>query len=37
MHKNVKVLIDEQASAMLKLKDYYTWVYERKPEWNKWL
>lgn len=35
MHKNAKVLIDEQASTMLKLKDYYTWVYERKPKWDK--
>ncbi len=37
LHKHVKILIDEQAASLLKLKDYYRWVYERKPEWNKWL
>ena len=37
MHKHVKILIDEHAASLLKLKDYYRWVYERKPDWNKWL
>lgn len=37
MHKHAKILIDEQAASLLKLKDYYRWVYDRKPEWNKWL
>ena len=37
LHKHVKILVDEQAASLLKLKDYYRWVYDRKPEWNKWL
>lgn len=36
MHKHTKVILDEQAASLLKLKDYYSWVYEKKPEWNKW-
>lgn len=37
MHRHVKFLVDEDAAGKLKLSDYYKWVYERKPEWNKWL
>jgi glucosamine-6-phosphate deaminase len=37
MHRHVKFLIDEPAAASLKLSDYYKWVYDRKPEWNRWL
>ena len=37
MHRHVKFLIDEPAAANLKLSDYYKWVYDRKPEWNRWL
>jgi len=33
--KNVKVFIDEAAVSGLKLADYYRWVYEGKPEWQK--
>lgn len=36
MHEHTKILIDEQAASLLKLKDYYKWVYDRKPECNKW-
>lgn len=35
MHQNVKVIIDEAAASKLKLLDYYTWVYDRKPDWQK--
>ncbi len=35
MHKNVKVIMDEPAASQLRLREYYDWVYERKPEWQK--
>ncbi|MEE9368896.1 MAG: glucosamine-6-phosphate deaminase [Pontiella sp.] len=34
-HPVAKVFIDEAAAAKLKLSDYYRWVYEGKPEWQK--
>lgn len=34
-HPVAKVFIDEGASAMLKLSDYYRWVYDGKPEWQR--
>jgi len=35
MHPNVKVFLDELASAQLKKADYYRWVYENKPDWQR--
>ncbi len=34
-HPSAKVFIDEEASVDLKLADYYRWVYEGKPDWQK--
>ena len=34
-HPTAKVFIDEAAASKLKLADYYRWVYEGKPEWQK--
>lgn len=34
-HPISKVFIDEAAASQLKLKDYYLWVYEGKPAWQK--
>ncbi|MEN7972876.1 MAG: glucosamine-6-phosphate deaminase [Verrucomicrobiota bacterium] len=34
-HPNAKVFIDEEAAADLKLADYYQWVYNGKPDWQK--
>jgi glucosamine-6-phosphate deaminase len=34
-HPHAKVFIDEDAAAGLKLADYYRWVYNGKPDWQK--
>ena len=34
-HPAAKVFIDEAAASGLKLADYYRWVYNGKPEWQK--
>lgn len=35
LHPRVTVFLDEEAAAELKLTDYYRWVYEQKPDWQK--
>jgi len=34
-HPAAKLFIDEDAASALKLSDYYRWVYDGKPEWQK--
>jgi glucosamine-6-phosphate deaminase len=34
-HSIAKVFIDEAAASALKLSDYYRWVYNGKPEWQR--
>ena len=34
-HPSAKVFVDEAAAAELKLADYYRWVYDGKPDWQK--
>lgn len=34
-HPAAKLFIDEDAASNLKLADYYRWVYDHKPEWQK--
>ncbi|MGA0333589.1 MAG: glucosamine-6-phosphate deaminase [Kiritimatiellia bacterium] len=34
-HPRAKVFIDETAAAKLQRADYYRWVYEGKPEWQR--
>jgi glucosamine-6-phosphate deaminase len=34
-HSKVTVCLDEEAAADLKLKDYFRWVYNNKPCWQK--
>lgn len=34
-HPSAKLFIDEAAASQLKLTDYYRWVYENKPDWQK--
>jgi len=34
-HPSAKVFIDEAAASKLQLVDYYRWVYNGKPEWQK--
>ena len=35
LHPVVKVLVDEGAASALKKHEYYRWVYENKPEWQR--
>lgn len=34
-HRRVKVFIDEEAAGALQRQDYYRWVYEHKPGWQR--
>jgi glucosamine-6-phosphate deaminase len=35
LHPKATVVLDEEAAADLKLQDYYRWVYQQKPGWQK--
>ena len=35
MHAVAKCIIDEPAAARLTRTEYYRWVYEQKPDWQK--
>jgi glucosamine-6-phosphate deaminase len=35
MHASTKVFLDEEASTELKRSDYYKWVYDNKPDWQR--
>ena len=35
MHPQCTLLIDEAAAAELERRDYYRWVYENKPAWQR--
>lgn len=35
MHPKCTLVIDEEATAQLKRADYYRWVYENKPAWQR--
>jgi glucosamine-6-phosphate deaminase len=34
-HPKVTVFLDEDSAAELKLKEYYRWVYDHKPDWQQ--
>ena len=34
-HRSVKIIVDEPAASLLKLRDYYEWVYQGKPDWQE--
>jgi glucosamine-6-phosphate deaminase len=35
LHPKVTVCLDEPAASRLKMKRYYRWVFENKPDWQK--
>jgi glucosamine-6-phosphate deaminase len=35
MHPRCKLIVDEAAAVKLKRSDYYRWVYDNKPEWQR--
>lgn len=36
MHPVAKCIIDEPAAGNLSKTDYYRWVYDHKPDWQRW-
>ena len=34
-HPVAKIFVDAAAASKLQLADYYRWVYDGKPEWQK--
>jgi glucosamine-6-phosphate deaminase len=35
MHQKCTLLLDEPAAAQLKRADYYRWVFDHKPAWQR--
>ena len=35
MHPHCQLIVDEEAAAKLKRADYYRWVYDHKPDWQR--
>ena len=35
LHPKVTMLLDEESAAELKQQEYYRWVYDNKPDWQK--
>jgi glucosamine-6-phosphate deaminase len=35
-HPNTKVFLDEDASSKLERANYYRWVHDHKPAWQRW-
>jgi len=36
LHPRAILILDKEAASELKMADYYTWVYEHKPDWQKY-
>ncbi len=36
LHPRCTVVVDEEASANLKERDYYRWIFENEPEWESY-
>lgn len=36
LHPRAILILDRDAASELKMADYYTWVYEHKPDWQKY-
>ncbi len=36
LHPRSVFILDKEAASELKMADYYTWVYEHKPDWQKY-
>jgi glucosamine-6-phosphate deaminase len=35
LHPNCKVIVDEEAARELRERDYYDWIFQNEPEWQK--
>jgi glucosamine-6-phosphate deaminase len=36
LHPRAVLILDKDAASELKMADYYTWVYDHKPDWQKY-
>ncbi len=36
LHPRAIIILDEEAAARLKKADYYRWVYDHKPDWQRY-
>ena len=36
LHARCTVVVDQEAAASLKEKDYYRWIFENEPEWQEY-
>ncbi len=36
LHPHCTVIVDEEASASLKERDYYKWIFENEPDWQEY-
>jgi glucosamine-6-phosphate deaminase len=36
LHPRCTVVVDEEAAAQLKERDYYRWIFENEPEWQEY-
>ncbi|ERP31635.1 glucosamine-6-phosphate deaminase [Chitinivibrio alkaliphilus] len=34
LHKHCTIVVDEDAAKLLKMRDYYDWVFNNEPEWE---
>ncbi len=35
LHQSCKIVVDEEAAALLECKDYYRWIFDNEPEWKE--
>ena len=35
LHRNCKVIVDEEAAKEFKERDYYDWIFQNEPEWQE--
>ncbi|MGH8023632.1 MAG: glucosamine-6-phosphate deaminase [Limisphaerales bacterium] len=36
MHPKVTICLDQEAASLLKMKQYYRWVFRNKPDWQRY-
>ncbi len=36
IHQKAVYILDREAAGELELADYYKWVYDHKPDWQKY-
>jgi glucosamine-6-phosphate deaminase len=36
MHPRAILVVDKDAASELKMADYYAWIHDHKPDWQKY-